>query len=221
MRPVDRGAVPVDATTYEEMGPRLQERIGEYCSYCEYPVSSGGHTEHIVPKDQNPGWRNRWDNLLVACTWCNSCKGSRLPRPQDLGDYVWPDRDNTTRAFTYENIFPRVDPSIPASLQHKAARTLGLVKLGTSDDRRHRDRTEVYILALRCADRLRSASDESWAREVFVELALARGFFSVWMEVFAGDVSMRQRLIAAFVGTAPSCFDPATTQPIPRPGGQL
>jgi hypothetical protein len=68
---------------------------------------------------------------------------------------------------------------------------------------------------------MKAAPDPGLVREAIVELALARGFFSVWMEAFDDDTAVRRGLIEAFAGTARTCFDPVTTRPIARPGGRL
>lgn len=223
MRPVERGLAPTGATTYEEMRPTLFARIGQYCSYCEFPVMHQPHAEHIVPKDRYPTWRDRWDNLLVACSWCNGHKGDALPAPQNLSDYLWPSTDNTARAFEYTNVVPRVARAIPVAMQTKAARTRGLVKLGAAgaDDPREKKRAETFILAQSFHARMQHAPNRALVEDAIVALALAQGFFSTWMEVFASDIPMRRRLIAAFVGTPQGCFDPVTTQPVQRPGGQV
>lgn len=44
--------------------------------------------------------------------------------------------------------------------------------------------------------------------------AAIMGYFSVWMEVFTGIITVRRELIRAFKAD-PSCFD-ASTQPIPK-----
>ena len=222
MRPVTRGDAPPGAGTYEEMRPTLiHERLGCYCSYCEFPVEHQAHAEHVVPKDRFPGWRDRWDNLIVSCTWCNSRKGKERPDPTKLDDYLWPTRDNTARAFTYANVVPEVADSLSPELQRKAALLRGLVKLGLMNDKRADKRAEVYIMAQRYFSRLSSAPDPDLLREMIVDLAAANGFFSVWMEIFASDPWMRRSLIERFKGTAQDCFDPETTQPVPRPGGRL
>lgn len=221
MRPVDRGAPPANATTYEAMSSTLFARLGRYCSYCEFPLEHVPHAEHIVPKDRFPPYRDRWDNLLVACTWCNSHKGKVLPRPQDLADYLWPTIDNTARAFRYTNVIPVLDDSLPPAMRPKAARLQGCVELSISDDQRATKRAEVFVLAQRYRASLPNSPDPSLVREAIVDLAVATGFFSVWMEVFGGDTVMRQRFIDAFKGTATVCFDPRTTLPIQRAGGQV
>ncbi len=81
MRPVERGDAPPGATTFDEMRPTLLDRLGRYCSYCEYPVKHAPHGEHIIPKDKFPAWEHRWDNLAVACSWCNGHKGKDRPAP--------------------------------------------------------------------------------------------------------------------------------------------
>jgi HNH endonuclease len=221
MRPVERGAAPANATTYEAMSPTLFARLGRYCSYCEFPLEHVPHAEHIVPKDRFPPYRDRWDNLLVACTWCNSHKGKVLPRPQDLADYLWPTTDNTARAFRYANAIPVVDTSLAPAMQDKAARLRGCVKLGVADDLRASRRAAVLTQAQTYCARLASSPDPSLARDLIVALAVKTGFFSVWMEVFEGDPSMRQRFIRAFEGTAVGCFDPLTALPIQRQSGQI
>jgi hypothetical protein len=57
-------------------------------------------------------------------------------------------------------------------------------------------------------------------RRLIVITALGRGFWSVWMTVFASDPDMRRRFVASFAGTAMDCFD-AEMNPVPRPGGRI
>jgi uncharacterized protein (TIGR02646 family) len=200
MRPVTRGDAPPAAKTCDEMRPTLLGRLGCYCSYCEYPVSHVPHIEHIVPKERFKDWRHRWDNLIVSCTWCNSHKGSKLPVPGKLDDYLWPTRDNTARAFTYVNVIPEVANGLADELRHKAAHLRGLVQLGLPDDDRAKARAETFILAQKYFSQMSSAPDPALVREAIVELALAKGFFSVWMDVFATDPGMRRSLINSFKG---------------------
>jgi len=57
-------------------------------------------------------------------------------------------------------------------------------------------------------------------REQIVDTAKEKGYWSIWMTVFADDPDMRRRLIAAFPGTATTCFDDDCLA-IARPGGNL
>jgi hypothetical protein len=220
MRPVTRGPAPEGAATYEEMRPTLFERLGRHCSYCELPVRHQPAAEHVVPKDRFRAWRDRWDNLLVGCSYCNSRKGDALPRPEDIDTYLWPTRDNTARAFTYVNVIPEVARDLAGPVAYLAAHLRGLVQLGVHDERA-RARAAAFDMAQRYFSRKPTAPDPALFDEMFVSLALETGFFSVWMEVSASDPGIRRRLVAAFPGTAADCFDPATTAPVPRPGGRL
>jgi inosine/xanthosine triphosphate pyrophosphatase family protein len=58
-------------------------------------------------------------------------------------------------------------------------------------------------------------------RQQILQTALCKGFWSVWMTVFADDSQMRQMLLQGFPGTAwRECFDSAGN-PIHRPDGQI
>jgi len=220
MRPVQRGAPPHGATTYEQMRPTLLTRLGSYCSYCEYPVKHVPHAEHIIPKGRYPTYRNRWDNLLVACTYCNGYKSKKLPTSATLNDYLWPTCDNTARAFTSENVYPRLPDGLIEPARTLAAKLYGLVRLSLPNDDRAKERAEVYVLAQRWYAALQTAPAPGLLRQAIVDLAVVKGFFSIWMEIFAGDPVMRHALISAFPGTATNCFN-AATAPIARPGGRL
>src|SRR5438270_11942067 len=103
MRPVNRGAHPVNAdgsrrkwTKYEEARGQLIERLGGYCSYCEMRLPASLAVEHVIPKSLAPKKRLQWDNFLLACTNCNFSKGNK---PVVLHKFVWPDRENTFEFF--------------------------------------------------------------------------------------------------------------------------
>src|SRR5690242_20526604 len=98
MRPVDKGLPSAVYTSYQDAGPDLLGRIGDYCSYCERQIETNLAVEHIQPKSLVPTLRNSWSNFLLGCVNCNSSKGDT---PVNLSDYFWPDQDNTLRAFEY------------------------------------------------------------------------------------------------------------------------
>jgi HNH endonuclease len=220
MRPVTRGEKPEHADTYEEMREVLLKDWGEYCSYCELPIINRPDAEHILPKTKNPDERDNWDNLLLSCGVCNPRKGSKRPTPQTLDSFLWPSRDNTARAFKYDNIFPEVADGLTKEQQRMAARLRGLLVLGDTNDKRHKKRAEAFKLAKEFANDLRSSPDTVLARKAIRRLAEHSGFFSVWMEVFSDDIEMRKEIIAAFPGTAKDCFD-AETKPVARPNGRV
>lgn len=162
---------------------------------------------------------------------CNSSKGDKDVQPEH---YLLPDRDNTFAALSYQPD-GSIEPSpaaIAAGLQAMANETLRLVGLDKAavspPDQNGRQvaldrasqRMEVWLKAQDARNEL-LAADSPALRKATVSLAIAEGFFSVWMTVFQDDADMRLRLIAAFPGTlASGCFNPAsgvTTSPAPNP----
>ncbi len=232
MRPITRGDVPKDANDaavvfnhYGDARDPLIARIGDYCSYCEVALHSGIDVEHVQPKKSHPDLETTWSNFLLACNYCNAVKG---PRGDNLHDYYWPDTDNTSRPFVYErDRSPRVADWLSADQRVLAQQSLKLTGLDrepghsglTQWDRRWSKRREAWGVALRERDKIQQ-SDTIQQRDSAVQVAVARGFWSVWMQVFHDDIDMRRRLNAAFPGTAIDCFD-NSTQPSQRPGGRL
>lgn len=231
MRPVERGPTPRDEhdqprvyPTYGVAREDLIDRIGAYCSYCEMAISVPA-VEHVQPKSLNPALETAWDNFLLGCPSCNSIKGA-----QDVQatEYLWPDIDNTFRAFRYDHdLPPRSLDALSDELRIKAQRTLELMGLDrvpgharlSPQDRRWRERKIAWGVALRMYRNL-SASDTEEMRETIAILAREKGFFSVWMTVFQTDSDMKQRFIRMFTGTARDCFD-EHGNPIRRPGRLL
>lgn len=230
MRPVDKGSDLGEIKSYENAQQPLTERLGEYCSYCERWIASGIHVEHKKPKKEYPETQFSWRNFLLACGNCNSGKGhGKL----NLEDYLWPDSDNTFLAFNYDSQGRVLPNKIHADLINRKIEStwlaLGLNKhpdsqiaghqIPSSKDKRWLHRQQAWKNAVNRKSQL-AAFDTAVRRNEIVEMAVQRGFWSVWMTVFQDDADMRRRLIEAFPGTCPSCFDD-NTQPIRRPGGQI
>lgn len=235
MRPIERGSRPLnpDGTVrtfreYQDARADLIARLGEYCSYCEMQLDADLAVEHVQPKD-GPGARADlaldWDNFLLGCRNCNSRKSKKAIT---LTDYYWPDSDNTLRMLEYSvGGIVRPHPNLSPDQQARALRTIQLVRLDyvptqhdpQVKDRRWNNRREAWDMAERARSRL-AAHDTERMREQIVETAQAKGYWSIWMTVFADDPDMRRRLIAAFLGTATTCFDD-TCLAIARPGGSL
>ncbi|MGZ5624860.1 MAG: HNH endonuclease [Methylobacter sp.] len=230
MRPVDKGNNSRDFNPYSDAQQPLVTRLGEYCSYCERWIASGIHVEHKKPKNDYPEDQYRWSNFLLACGNCNSGKGhGKL----NLDDYLWPDCDNTFRAFAYDSegrVLPRTDYN--EALTEKIKQTwimLGLNKhpdiftegnqTPTIKDNRWLHRREAWQKADRRKQEL-AVNDTPQRRAEIVEMACERGFFSIWLTVFADDQDMKTRLIRTFTGTSSDCFD-AQGVPLARPGGKL
>ncbi len=227
VRPVDKGAAPAVYERYQDAGPDLQSRLGNYCSYCERQIETHLAIEHIQPKIQRMELRNSWSNFLLSCVHCNSSKGKKRVA---LRDYFWPDRDNTLRAFEYVEaglVHPHAD--LVTRDQDKARDTLVLTGLDkfpgnpgrepTDSDWRWLRRYEIWQLAKKYRARL-AEQDTVIVRQLIVDNAVARGMFSIWWTVFAGDVDMRRRLRRAFVGTHEASFD-INEDLVSRVGGQL
>ena len=241
MRPVERGHRPQEQGTavvfseYSEARGELIRRIGEYCSYCEMHLDSALSIEHIQPK--KPKGRTEidsqreldWDNFLLACPNCNSTKSNQEIA---LADYLWPDRDNTFRAFHYCE-GGVVTPAFQGELGRKAQNTIhlfGLDKMPSmvceemhrnrASDRRWNNRREAWDKAVRAKMRL-AQNDTVELREQIVENAVSNGYWSIWMTVFHDDSDICRRLIETFPGTCKDCFDAQHGYvPIKRKGGQ-
>ena len=225
MRPVDKGEAPQVYAKYEDAKVDLVARLGKYCSYCERRIPTNLAVEHIQPKSLNPELETSWRNLLLACGNCNSSKGSKSVNPSD---YLWPDCDNTLRAFSYSRgglISPKSNLSPAMAIKAQASIALaGLDKTQLGTDRKSTcadDRwTERFDLWLMAAEYRRCLLSNDTLREFVVDLALASGMFSIWWTVFANDIDMRRRLREAFINTDASCFD-ADENLVARPGGQV
>ena len=230
MRPIRRGTSPQahDFDPYASAQPYLVSRLGMYCSYCERRICTNLAVEHIQPKAlaDFAHLEGTWSNYLLACVNCNSTKSAKRV---GLHDTFLPDRDNTFVAFSYLED-GRVVPSAAAvdlGMRAMAEATLALTGLDKGDrgnldenDKevaldRASQRREAWLLALESKEAVRARPHLVELRDAAVRLALAYGFFSIWMTVFADDLDMRQRLIAAFSGTqASQCFDATTAQPV-------
>ncbi len=232
MRPVQRGTPPqqngqpIQFTKYQDARGALIDRLGEYCSYCEMHLDASLAVEHVQPKKHHPDAELRWGNFLLGCTNCNSTKGQQ---DVELEDVFWPDRDNTFLALTYE-AGGRVSPAAMLAGE-QALRAAALLKLVGLDkepkdgpsvsDRRWNNRREAWEIAQMAWQDLADSPSPAMKR-IIVELAKAKGYWSVWMTVFSNDQEMRTRLLTpnAFPGTAIDCFD-VQTQALPRPNGLI
>ncbi|MFH1134926.1 MAG: HNH endonuclease [Pseudomonadota bacterium] len=215
---------------YSQARKELIHRLGEYCSYCEMHLDASLAVEHVKPKKPRGMAevdRRRaldWDNFLLSCANCNSVKGAG---DIDLDDYVWPDRDNTYRAFQYsEGGLVAAAESLDGRLQRNALNMINLVGLNKicgqvkASDRRWLNRREAWDLAVRAKERL-VGNDCLELREQIAETAQAKGFWSVWMTVFKADGDMLQRLIEAYPGTCRDCFTIGKHyEPTARQGGK-
>lgn len=227
MRPVDKGMAPGTYAKYQDALPDLKGRLGDYCSYCERQIETNLAVEHVQPKLHVPALLTNWSNFLLGCVNCNSIKGHD---PINLTDYFWPDTDNTMRAFNYvRGGLIQPDPTLGPGLAAKATATIRLTGLDldpgnpgrkpTTADQRWLRRQQAWKMAERYRTIL-TKQDTAETRELIVDVATARGEFSIWWTVFANDIDMRRRLREAFIGTHGTSFD-INENLVPRVGGLL
>lgn len=220
MRAVNRGAAPLDNSgvqvvfdEYSEARRYLIDRLGEYCSYCERCIPSSLAVEHIRPKTHNPTLELSWDNLLLACTNCNSTKGHQNI---NLADYALPNIDNTFDLFQYD-ASAIVKPKIALTVAQlsKVNNTIRLVGLGVTlpnvntkewqkaSDRRFEHRLQSYIEAQRYAVEYTNASINT--RQIMLPMletiVLSKGFWSIWMDAFKLFPEVTNRFRQIFSGT--------------------
>jgi uncharacterized protein (TIGR02646 family) len=237
MRPVQRGVSPqaTDFANYEDAKPFLVSRLGRYCSYCERRVATNLAVEHIQPKGL-PAYaplEGRWDNFLLGCVNCNSTKKHK---DVVLSEVLLPDRDNTAVAYDY---LPdgriEIAAAVSTVCRPQAERLLALVGLDKPksvalDENgkqvaldRVFQRMDLWGIALEAKQDVDANPGNDAVRKGAVRTAVAEGFFSIWMLVFATDADMRRRLIDAFLGANGSgCFDPISglpVKPAPNPDG--
>lgn len=222
MRPVNKGESPyITIGDYCEALPYLEDRIGLYCSFCGFPIPHVPEVEHVTAKAEG-GDLTAWGNLLLGCKYCNTRKGKKVT-PENVEDYLWPDRYNTALAYTYDHGVPAVNASIlmtvdpEGSALAKARHLFDLVQLdhiptAREKDRRFRTRNKAFEVACDSfADYQEGKKNDpnsiELLRRIIVRTAIQSGFFSVWMTVFKEEPEVLRALIAAFPGTEKECFD--------------
>lgn len=225
MRPIDRGDIPLDnkgkpkvVSEYTYWRADLLDRLGDYCSYCEMPVTHSIEVEHIQPKSLEPLLRLEWTNLLISCGSCNRKKSDT---PVDSKAFYLPDECNTIKHFIYQakdNTKPVSldNPVIPKSKNNSDTITTATINLFGLDiikkdnkatDIRWRKRTEAFLMC----EEVFSIYNESAKRDNDIKqvifIASSRGFFSIWFNKFSTDRNIRKKLIESFKGTNKNCFD--------------
>jgi uncharacterized protein (TIGR02646 family) len=215
MRPVDRGPSPGSFSDYSDAIGHLEDRLGVYCSYCERRLPASLAVEHMAPKSLHPDRELEWENFLLACTNCNSTKGSTDVQDNEM---LWPDRDNTMLAIEYlSGGFVNIAAGLSEDVTSRCKRLIELVGLDrhqvdgwpdpTGRDKRWKQREEVWVLAEWCLEKFEAAGGEDAARELVTVAAAGYGFFSIWMQIFRDHPAVCLSLIEVFEGTATECFD--------------
>ncbi len=245
MRPISRGNSPIgeeDYKNYQDAKTDLIDRISSgcseerhiasYCSYCERKIETNLAVEHIQPKKGKygkPELEGNWHNFLLACVNCNSTKGHKEVRFNNL---FLPDRDNTFYAFTYTadgNIEPL--NTLSENNKFRANNTLSLVGLNKCVSEMHSksgksiaqdrmtQRIEIWGIAETSLDDYINNLENKVIKKYIVKLMLTSGFFSIWMTIFKDYSDMKTLFINAISGTKESgCFDESTGEVVsPHP----
>jgi uncharacterized protein (TIGR02646 family) len=206
MRPVDKYLFKGNKNRYNPYGDAKDDlilAIGDFCSYCERQgYSSALDVEHINDKHTHPKQKYLWNNFLLACKNCNSIKGTK-----SVDDSLLPHINNTFSVFSYlEGGLVIINPILKSPLKEKAQKLLDLVGLdrvpGNSKysfkDKRWEDRKKVWEIANRYLNKYKKCSCDI---EIIMDLALAHGFWSIWMTTFQDYRVVQEALIKSFSGT--------------------
>ncbi len=222
MRPLDKGACPIDPATgrnkvvtdYDQWRADLIKQIGFYCAYCNMPLSHSLQVEHVIAKNPMPGQphglRLAWANMLLACGPCNNAKDNKPMLPTT---HFLPEDHNTYLYF--ETFVPHPDPDA-AIVRPKtglvnpelkqAQDTVDRLKLDNIDRRpdvvdirwMHRFAALQAIAAYRNIFDMAKRSptyNENIAAESIAKMSTSVGFFSLWYDAFADEPKVMEKLI--------------------------
>jgi len=223
LRPVNKGDSPYKSIKkYQEAIPYLEDKIGNFCSYCELIIDHVPEVEHKAAKSKE-GNLTDWGNLLIACKYCNSRKNDNIGKA-NKSDWIFPDENNTLLAFRYDNGMVKVNneylSNVDSNLRDKAQNMIDILQLNNIPDNRFkiRDkrvklRLEVLSVAneslldwleVKSSNNLKSISIQ---KNNIIKLALKSGFFSIWFMIFKDEVEIKEKLIHSFIGTDTICFN--------------
>lgn len=230
MRAIIKGEVPriksgkreVVFKNWRRAIPFLKDRTGHYCHLCEMRVTNALAIEHILPKEHFPSKSGDWDNFLLICNYCNSAKLDQIPHNYQT-EYAWPHLDNTHILFDYplsSLCKPIPNPNAIDNEKARVANTISIYKLleekksSGEADARFRERLQTLKMAI---DRKIEYGQGKATIQGIVELAISRGFFSVWMKIFDDLPEVKLALInhADFHLQGKGFFDDQGN-PIPR-----
>lgn len=235
MRPIkkriwfDENQIEIDKqySPYGTAKDDLIDNIGRYCSFCEVVVhpKSSLEVEHVQPKNlpKYSNLKESWSNFLLACKNCNTTKGNKDVL---LTTIHLPHKNNTFLSIKIkEGGMIEINDSISDIEKNKAREILRLVGIDrrpghpnySSKDDRWQNRYETWNLAQKYLKKYQSQLIDI---DSIADLAINKGFFTVWMTVFEQHGNVRQALINSFNGTADDCFDNRTL-PINRNGAEI
>lgn len=209
MRPVNKNKYTPSSYIFRPYGNAKDDlilAIGAYCSFCERPgYFSALDVEHVRDKKTHPKRKYSWRNFLLSCKNCNSIKSTK-----SILNMFFPTVHNTYRIFTYDS-----SGKIHINSTHittntdntKAQNLIDLIgldrrpghQLYSPKDKRWSERQDVYKLATKYLPEYQAGNI---TLSILIDLALAKGFWSVWMTVYANEPIVVADLISKFPGTA-------------------
>ncbi len=213
MRPVNKSRYTTNVATYNPYGtakPQLIEAMGDFCSFCErHGFSAALDVEHVEHKNHHSDKETLWSNFLLACKNCNSIKGTKTIV---FNDIYLPHIDDTFAVFEYlESGYVKKRDGLEAAVDSRTQELMDLVGLDrrpgsvgySTKDTRWQERKNVWEIAKKYKNKYLAGGCDI---ETIVDLSLARGFWSVWMDAFSGHPIVQRALIDSFEGTRLECF---------------
>ena len=209
--------------------PMLLSNFGPYCSYCEACMSNGLclDVEHVLPKSLNDELKFKWNNFLLGCRICNG-PGGKWKSPMPIATMHSPDKNNTFLSLEYrEGGVIKVNSNLSIDAQQNAQALINYLQLNKSPksslierDGRTQMRSEIWEIA---TDMLNDYNaNDTACLKYLIQVAKARGGWSIWFTVFKGHDEVRKALINEFPGTAAQCFDANNHyEPIDRNPGHV
>ena len=229
MRPVVKtdkfndDGTPLSFTHWGDAKADLQTELGSYCSFCEREgYRSSLHVEHILAKDLKKynSLIYRWDNFLLGCINCNSTKGSK---DYDINDTYLPHLNNLLVTIeVLEGGVVRIKKDLSVDQERRTKNFIDLVGLDrdpshpnySDKDDRWESRIDAWNIA---REWLQDYEYKEIKLGRIIQMAQAKGYWSVWMKVFNEYPEVKKELITNFAGTAANCFD-KDINPMPRNG---
>lgn len=189
---------------YSSAKDELIDAIGPYCSYCErHGYFSALDVEHIRDKYTYPNRMLLWRNFLLGCKNCNPIKSTN-----SILNMYFPTVHNTFEIFEYSNGIVTVNQRMVTTQaqRDKAQKLIELVGLDrvpghpkySQKDKRWSERRDVYLLAQRYLPKYTAHVVDA---DAIIDLAKAKGFWSIWMGIFQNEPIIVQRLKNEFQGT--------------------
>ena len=186
-------------------------------------IASGGAVEHKQPKSKVRALEYSWDNFLLGCINCNAVKGCKDINDSNIGDFAWPDVDDTYHMIQYDPVTLMPSPADNLSDEDKE-RVSRLIELVGLDRPVPKEGSLTYRKASdtrveerkKCAEEARSYKAMylnliEEAKPVFVTtleyIVQSSGFWSIWMHELEDIPEMKEALLRCLPGTRIDLFE--------------